>query len=152
MTKALIDKPEFFRPLLVDRVPRKGSHEVMKADAQECAALAKRFALPNLFTLNARLFAAPWRGGGLKVTGTVEADFEQVSVISLELFRAVQKFEVERYFLPAKDLTDGVEEDADPIINGEIDLGAIVAEALGLELDPYPRKPGESFSPPETEI
>ena len=151
MSKAHLEKPEFSRPLLVDRVPRKGSHEVFKADAKECAALAKRFNISNLFALSARMFAAPWRGGGLKVTGTVEADIEQLSVISLEAFRTLSKFEVERYFLQSKDLTDGAEEDADPIINGEIDLGSIVAEALGLELDPYPRKPGESFSSPATE-
>ena len=32
---------------------------------------------------------------------------------------------------------------ADPLL--EVDLGEIVAETLALELDAYPRKPGESF-------
>jgi hypothetical protein len=152
MSKPLKPQTEFSRPLLVDRVPRKGSHEVFEAEASECAALAKRFDLPNIFALAARLHATPWRGGGLKVTGTVEADIEQVSVVSLEAFRKSYKFAVERYFLPGKDLTDGAEEEADPILNGEIDLGAIVAETIGLELDPYPKLPGESFSGPATEL
>ncbi|MFZ3327701.1 MAG: hypothetical protein WA231_18240 [Methylocella sp.] len=33
----------------------------------------------------------------------------------------------------------------DPIINGQIDLGALAAEFLALNLDLYPRKPGVTF-------
>jgi hypothetical protein len=137
--------PEFSRPLLVDRVPRKGSHEHFQADPAECTKLAKRFPIHALHKLSARLFLLPWRGGGIKVTGTVEAEVEQISVVSLEMFATQNKFEIERYFLPANKIDNNIEDDADPITNGEIDLGEIVAETLGLELDPYPRKPGESF-------
>ena len=143
---AKIITPELSRPLLVDRVPRKGSHEHIKADEAECAKLAKRFDIPALHKLSARLLCTPWRGGGIKVTGTVEADFEQRSVVSLELFASSSQFQLERFFLPANKLDENIEDDADPISNGVIDLGEIVAETLGLELDPYPRKPGESFS------
>ena len=68
-----------------------------------------------------------------------------MSVVSLEVFATQNKFEVERYFLPANKINENIEDDADPILNGEIDLGEIVAETLSLELDAYPRKPGESF-------
>src|SRR5258708_30101770 len=95
---------DFSRPLLVDRVPRKGSHEVIKADPSECAMLAQRFDLPNLFALNAHFVVMPWRGGGLKVTGSVDADVEQRSVVSLETFRHAARFTVERYFLAAKNI------------------------------------------------
>lgn len=142
-------KLEFSRPLIVDRVPRKGSHEVFAAEPAECAALAIRFDLPNLYSLKAHLVAMPWRGGGVQVKGKIEADLEQSSVISLENFRSTKKFEVERYFLSPKILVDAVEDDADPIENGEIDLGELVAETLGLELDPYPRKPGEAYDDPD---
>ena len=144
-------KLEFSRPLIVDRVPRKGSHEIFGAEPSECMALAKRFDLPALHALKAHLVATPWRGGGLKVTGGFEADLEQVSVVSLEAFRHVQKFEVERYFLLPKIAIDGIEEDADIIANGEVDLGELVAETLGLELDPYPRKKGEAYEAREPE-
>ena len=146
MSKAKTTKPEFSRPLIVDRVPRKGSHEVFAAEIAECNALAERFDLPAIHSLKAHLIATPWRGGGLRVTGGFEADLEQVSVVSLEAFRKTHKFEVERFFLPPKATIDGVEEDADPIVNGQIDLGELVAETLGLELDPYPRKPDEDFA------
>ena len=142
---------EFSRPLPVDRVPRKGSHEHIKADPQECESLARRFNIPVLHALSARLLAAPWRGGGLKVTGTVEADLDQLSVISLEPFREKLNFGVERHFLPPKDSADAAIDDAEPVIDGIVDLGEVVAEELGLELDPYPRKPGESYINPDEE-
>ena len=44
-----------------------------------------------------------------------------------------------------KIIVDAVEDDAEPIQNGEVDLGEVAAETLGLELDPYPRKDGEAF-------
>jgi uncharacterized metal-binding protein YceD (DUF177 family) len=145
MTPKLKITPEFSRPLLVDRVPRKGSHEVFAAEPAECLALAKRFDLPALHSVKAHLIATPWRGGGIKVTGKVDADLEQVSVVSLEGFRSGISFEVERYFLPEKMIVDAVADDVDPIENGEIDLGEVIAEEMGLVLEPYPRKPGESF-------
>ena len=149
MNRKPVPQVEFSRPLLVDRVPRKGSHEHFKAEPAECAALARRFNLPVIHALAARLHATPWRGRGLKVTGVVDADLEQVSVISLEQFRSSVSFQVERYFLPPKDLGDAVEDDAEPIVGGSVDLGELAAETLGLELEPYPRKPGEHYDTPE---
>ena len=131
---------ELSRPLAVDRVPRKGSHEHIVAEPKECEAIARRFSIPILHSLDARFLTVPWRGGGLKVSGKVVVDLEQVSVVSLEPFRKMETYSVLRYFLHPKHLVDAVEDDADPIIDGEIDLGEIAAETLGLELDPYPRR------------
>jgi hypothetical protein len=39
----------------------------------------------------------------------------------------------------------GPQDPADPIINGQIDLGALASEFLALNLDLYPRKPGVTF-------
>lgn len=137
---------EFSRPIEVDRVPRTGSHEKLRAEAGECEKLARRLAVPRLFALTAALHAAPWRGGGLKVTGSLTAELEQLSVVSLEPFRTTVTFPVERYFLPAAEADADGAEDADPIHNGVVDLGEMVAETLSLELDPYPRRPGEVFA------
>ncbi len=145
MSKIAI-QPELSRPLAVDRVSRKGSHEHIVAEPKECEALARRFGLPVLYSLDARFLAVPWRGGGMKVTGTVVVDVDQVSIISLEPFRKTYSFSVVRYFLHPKHLVDAVLDDADPIIDGIIDLGEIAAETLGLELDAYPRKPDEAFA------
>lgn len=136
---------EFSRPLLVDRVPADGSFEKIAAEPAECEALARRLGVPAVHAVSAGLRAKPWRGGGLKIEGRLLADLDQVSVVSLETFRHQVSFEVLRYFLPFGATPANDEADADPIQQGEVDLGAIVAETLALELDAYPRKPGETF-------
>ena len=136
---------EFSRPLLVDRVPADGSFEKIAAETAECEALARRLGVPAVHAVSAGLRARPWRGGGLKIEGRLLADLDQVSVVSLETFRHQVSFEVLRYFLPPGAAPANEEADADPILQGEVDLGEIVAETLALELDAYPRKPGESF-------
>jgi uncharacterized metal-binding protein YceD (DUF177 family) len=146
MIKKHEPRVEFPRPLLVARVPKLGSHEKLKADAKECERLAKRLGVVVVHEVKAELKVRPWRGGGFKVAGLATIDLEQTSVISLEDFRQSLEFEVERYFLPS--IGDPDEElDIDVIDNGEIDLGEVVAETIALELDPYPRKPGEAFAP-----
>lgn len=137
---------EFSRPLQVDRVPRAGSTEKIAAEPQELQALARRMKVPAIHSLSAELRATPWRGGGLKLEGHITADIEQLSVISLEPFRETVSVPMARYFLPPGAVVENEEEDdADPIDNGWIDLGEAVAETLALDLDPYPRKPGEAF-------
>ena len=137
---------EFSRPLQVDRVPALGSHERIAADEKECAALAIRLGLPTLHSLGGFLKAVPWRGGGLKITGTLKAEVDQVSVISLETFTSTLEHAIERYFLSPRAGTPTPEEDIDIIVHGVVDLGEILAETMALELDPYPRKEGEVFN------
>ena len=139
--------PEFSRPLQVDRVPKAGSTEKITADTAECEMLAKRMKLPAIHALSAEIRATPWRGGGLKLEGHLTADIDQVSVISLEPFRETVSMPISRYFLPPGAAANASEEDdADPIENGFIDLGEVVSETLALDLDPYPRRPGEAFA------
>lgn len=135
-------KLEFSRPLAAARVPAKGSHEKIAATPAECAALAARLCVPAFHTFTANLHVSRWRGGGLKVTGTVTADADWVSVISLELFRSAASYDVERFFLPPGPADD----EADTIVAGFIDVGEIAAETFALEADPYPRRSDEVFA------
>jgi uncharacterized metal-binding protein YceD (DUF177 family) len=138
---------EFSRPLQTDRVPKLGSVEKLKAEPKELAALARRMKIPAIHELSAEIRATPWRGGGMKLEGHLTADLEQVSVVSLEAFRETISVPVLRYFLPHGAAQESTEEDdADPIEGGIIDLGEVVAETLALDLEPYPRKPGEAFA------
>ena len=137
--------PEFSRPLPVDRIPREGCEEHIAAEAHECVALAKRLGIPAVHSVRADLRAEPWRGGGIKLTGTVASDLDQVSVVSLNPFRHRVEYPVTRFFLPEAVAVVEEESEADPIVAGHIDLGEIAAETLALELDPYPRLPDEAF-------
>jgi uncharacterized metal-binding protein YceD (DUF177 family) len=143
--------PEFSRPLDVARVASAGTNEKIAANAVECGRLAARLGIPALHVLEAELLARPWRGGGLKLTGVIVADLEQVSVVSLEPFRHTVSLELERYFLPRPTESEASDDGIDAIAGGHVDLGEVVAETLALELDPYPRKPGEVFSPERAE-
>lgn len=147
MSKAKRPEVEFPRPVEVARIPKLGSHEKLSATPAECAALAKRLMVANIHSLKAELKAKPWRGGGLRVHGEVTIDLDQESVVSLELFRSVVTIPVDRYYLNSTgDADEDSELEIDPIEQGVVDLGELVAESLALELDPYPRKPGEVFT------
>lgn len=142
---------EFSRPLDVTRVPPQGCTEKIAADPRECAALAARFGLPAVHGLSAELKLSRWRGEGLKLKGHLLADIDQICVVSLEAFRSTLEDRFESYFLPAKALAGAddaaIEEgDAEPFENGIIDMGEVVAEAMALALDPYPKKPGVTFA------
>jgi hypothetical protein len=138
---------EFSRPFEIARLPNSGSHEKLEATAAEREALAKRMQVPALHTLTAKLLVKPWRGGGVKVTGDLTADIEHVSVISLEVFIQSYDIPVERYFSPESHAALEEDDDMiDVIEGGSLDLGELLAETLALELDQYPRKPGETFA------
>jgi uncharacterized metal-binding protein YceD (DUF177 family) len=143
--------PEFSCPLDVTRVPSRGSSEKISAEPQECADLARRFGLPALHSLEAELKVSRWRGEGLKIKGRFTADLDQTCVVSLDIFRSLLAGEFESYFLPAGS-SGGAEialiEEGDAVAfdNGIIDMGEVVAEAVALALDPYPKKPGISFA------
>ncbi len=148
-------KPEFSRPLVVDRVPALGVEESIEATPEERAQLARRLDLPAILELKARFDAKPWRRGGLSLKGVVEAEIEQICVVTLEPFRSRIEEEVERYYLgetsgghhPVVLSLESLGEDEPEIVeDGAVDLGEVAAETLGLALDPYPRKPGAEFS------
>jgi hypothetical protein len=81
----------------------------------------------------------------------VEAAISQQSVISLEDFETSQTYQVERYFM--RQLPENDEDaDYDQLIGRTIDMATIVLEAIALDLDPYPRKPGEVFESTEESV
>jgi uncharacterized metal-binding protein YceD (DUF177 family) len=141
--------PEFSRPLDVSRVPPQGSTEQISAEPKERADLARRLGLPALHGLQAELRVSRWRGEGLKIKGHITADLEQTCVVSLDIFRSLLTDDFEGYFLPAGSAAGAAlieEGDAEPFQNGVIDMGEVVAEAVALAIDPYPRKPGVAFA------
>lgn len=146
--------PEFSRKLVVERIPPEGEEETIEATEEERAALARRFDLPVVHRLKGRFDAHPWQGGGLVLTAEIEADIEQVCVVSLEPFPVHVHDQAERYFLAANSpgrhpavlsLESLEEEEPETIQGGMIDIGEIASEMLGLALDPYPRRPGAVF-------
>jgi uncharacterized metal-binding protein YceD (DUF177 family) len=156
----------FSRPLLASNVPPEGLEATLRPNETECAALARDNGLVALKDLEARLRITRRGADGLVVKGAVRAKVRQICVVTLEEFEADVDEPVEVIFAPPADASrrsrtkepedeasfDEFGEDApDPILDGAIDLGAVVAEFLTLGLDLYPRSPGATFVEPAPE-
>ncbi|MTH97770.1 DUF177 domain-containing protein [Roseibium sp. RKSG952] len=135
-------------------------------DAAALARIADAYNLGELKSLNARLTVSPWKKAGARVSGTIRAQLIRQCVVSLEDFEQTLLEEIDRTFEPVsvrsrrpRDLNSDGEieidlETLDPpdvMIDGVIDLGAVICEQLALCLDPFPRKPGVSFQISEQE-
>jgi uncharacterized metal-binding protein YceD (DUF177 family) len=136
--------PEFSRLVSLARVPEAGREEVLRASPAECAALALRFGILGVESLEARLLLRSEPGGGVAVTGTLSAAVVQACVVSLEpVTQAVREPVSLRLLPPGEEPSDDPEApDEIPIEGDAVDLGEAMAEQLALALDPYPRAPG----------
>jgi uncharacterized metal-binding protein YceD (DUF177 family) len=119
--------------------------EVLEATPQECAALAKRFGIEALRHFRAYFMRKPYPGGGLLLTGRINAEAVQLCVVSLEPVTEHLDKPFTLVVLPPEaapsedpDGPDEIESDA----TGHFDLGEALAEELSLCLNPYPRAAG----------
>lgn len=142
--------PEFSRPLTADRLPAAGVQENLTAKPAERAALAKRFDLLDLPALTAQLTVKPQLSGTIAVAGTIHADVVQSCIVTLEPVAAHLDIAVDMMFVPGEEPgvgheasesdMDASESEVDYFANGKIDIGEMVAQYLGVNLDAYPRK------------
>jgi uncharacterized metal-binding protein YceD (DUF177 family) len=147
--------PEFSRTLVVEKIPPSGMEQKLTAKDDERKALADRFGLLELPLLEAQLTVKPAKNkSGITVTGTLRADVVQQCGVTLEPLPSHIEEPVEALFtdidpddvVPASaTLIEAGEDEVDPIINGMIDIGELVAQHLGASLDPFPRKPGLAY-------
>lgn len=147
---------EFSHIVEIDRVGPQGLPVRLEADASALKALARQMKILAVLSLKAELRVAPdpALNGHFRVTGRLDAEVEQSCIASLEPVRQRVSEAFDRLFAPAGSLKavdlaedeaewldPDAEDPADPIEDGRIDVGAVVAEELALGLDPYPRKP-----------
>lgn len=146
--------PEFSRPFGVERVGHGGKTVNLTAEEAECRALAGRFGILAVDSLTARLTVRAV-GPLFLVEGRLSARVVQSCVVTLEPVAAAIEEAFQVTFganTPVDDQEVVIDLDAedppDPIIDGHIDLGEVVAEHLALALDPFPRAPGAQFVAP----
>jgi hypothetical protein len=131
------------------------------ADEAARRVIAKALDLVSLDALEADLELSGWFDG-LRIDGRWKADIVQTCGVTLEDFptalsgeftvRAVP--EGSRHAAPPEleiEVDIDAEEPPDVLESDQIDIGAYVVEHLSLEVDPFPRKPGVVFEPPEPE-
>lgn len=150
----MTEKLPLSRPVLVASLPDTGTTVKFAPDADVRAALAETFGIPGIPKLTAQVTLVPRSKGRVLVTGHVDAVVTQTCVVTLEDFDGPVSEDIEVEFAPPEQLPEirpGAEIDVteldlpDPLIDGTVDAGAVVAEFLALGLDPYPRKPGVAF-------
>lgn len=157
-------RPEFSRRVAAASIPETPMSIDMAASEPERRALAKRFGLVSLGRLSgrARLARAPARDGSgpaIRVEFGFEAEAIQLCVATLEPTPAQHaETGLIAEFAAADDperadadiAFDGVDP-PEPLRGGAVDLGELLAQHLGLALDPYPRAPGAEFAAPPPE-
>lgn len=154
--------PEFSRPVpIVDIRDDDETVVVVTASEADRRALARRFDLVELRWLEARI-ALRRNGSTVRVRTHISAQVVQNCVITLEPVISEVGESAEIAFAPSASVLrarreelviDPEDEDPpEPVIGDTIDVGEVVAEQLGLGLDPYPRKPGAAFEPPSEKL
>jgi hypothetical protein len=152
-----IGAPPWQVPVALEDIPESGRSFVLAADAEVRVAIAQMSGLRDLPRLQADFEVTRHGSGGLHVIGRVSATVGQNCVVTLEPLENAIDEEVDLLFMPELDTrpetTDGggkaSSDKPEPLVGGAIDLGAIATEFFILGLDPYPRKPGAVFEPPQ---
>jgi uncharacterized metal-binding protein YceD (DUF177 family) len=139
-------------PVAVEDIPESGLHLEIDAPEAARAGLVAVAGLRNLPRLSA-VFDLARRGAGVRVTGQVSAHVGQTCVVTLEPVESDVEEPIDLVFAPSSaDSVDASgEELPEPLIGGQLDLGAIATEFLLLGIDPYPRKAGAQFMPPKAD-
>jgi hypothetical protein len=153
-------------PVALEDIAETGQHFDLVADQDVRAAIAKVAGLRDLPRLEASFDVTRRGAAGLYVTGHVSATAGQNCVVTLEPLANEIDEDVALEFAPPRPVQPKVSDgeateetkkpssaetwsEPEPLIGGVVDLGALATEFLILGLDPYPRKPGAVFQPPE---
>lgn len=147
--------PEFTRPVAIESLDDGGAALTVEADAEERTRLAERFGLVGITSLAGTVRVTAEPGGELfRLEGAFTADVTQTCVVTLEALPTRLEDSFVRLYSTAADADEPVDEHLgldtqdppDPVEGGHIDVGEAIAEQLALSLDPFPRKPGISFT------
>ncbi|MCI0600255.1 MAG: DUF177 domain-containing protein [Beijerinckiaceae bacterium] len=139
----------FSRMLGAETVPDCGLDIEICASEAERASLAAQCSLASVQSLEANFHVTKQGRGRITVSGGLKARVTQLCVVSLEPFETGIEAGIGVDFAPSGSLAPAASstqgDPPDPIVNGQIDLGALAAEFLMLNLELYPRKPGAVF-------
>ncbi len=131
--------------LFLGEIGVNGWQDSFVATPAECAKIAGRFDIPQVKSLSAKV-SADWDGDLIRVTGRIQADMRRQCVISLEMFEEKMEEDFEALFAEEVHVSKNGEmiDDVEPVTRGRLDIFAIVAEQVGLLLNPFPKKPDVS--------
>jgi hypothetical protein len=135
---------------------------LIAADEAARTRLAAHLGLDRLDRLESELKISPWLDGAV-VEGAWSALIEQVCSVTLDPFASGLEGSFKVRVLPRSSQSAPREQDReiavdldtedppDLIDEDRLDAAGYVVEHLALEIDPFPRRPGVEFEPPEEE-
>ena len=142
------DTPEFSRPFDIRGITAEPVF--LEANAEECAALAKRFGLVAVNALSATLDVAA-DGEDISAKGTMNADVVQSCAVSGDDLPVTIAEDITLRFVPATTLEASEEDEEIELAEDELDtigyegtsfdLGEAVAQSLALAIDPFATGP-----------
>lgn len=116
----------------------------LRANEAQNTDLADRFGLIAVHQLTAQLKIDRFGGGKrYRVAGEVSGEVEQMCAISLKPVRQNLTIKFEEFFAKKHDIKevdieiDVEHEDPEPIVDGTIEVGELVAQVFSLSIDPY---------------
>ena len=146
-------------PVRLDEIPETGLHLEIEADAAVRTAIAGAAGVNEVPQLTAAFDVVRHGRDGLHVVGTVSARVRQTCVVTLDPVENEIAEGIDLVFVPPSalgpvvhevNLGEDAVEPPETLIDGVVDLGAVATEFLMVGIDPYPRKPGVVFEPPQT--
>lgn len=157
----MADGTPWSEPFRLAELRREPVARRLAADAEARKRIARDLGLDRLDALQADLEISPWRDG-VQVAGRWTAAYEQTCGVTLEPLPSKIERAFELRFAPADEgkvpreieelvLDPEAEDPPDPLESDRLDLAKLLVEQLALEIDPFPRKPGAVFTPPEEE-
>ncbi len=124
-----------------------------EADSHERDTLRRYSEIEDVKSFKAQLKVVPLAAGKVRVTGTLQADATQASVVDLSAVPAAIEEDFSVEFWPQELIEETGEaavsfenEAPEPIVGGRILIGEILCELFSVSLDPYPRNAGDAFS------
>ena len=148
------EPPVLTEPVRLNQIGEKRSFS-LKPDAEMRRAISRWLGILELPAFEAEVQLVPARAGW-RLSGKLSGQAVQACGLTLEPVEESidERFELDLVEAPEGEETSEVEitldENApDLVTDGRIDVSRHVLEHLSLALDPFPRKPGAVFEPPE---
>jgi uncharacterized metal-binding protein YceD (DUF177 family) len=148
---------EFCHVVAIAAIRPAGLTINLAATDQERAALAARFDLQSIDSLEAAAHLAVVDDhGSVRLRASIAANVIQTCVVTLDPVPAHLQTRFEILFSPVDmdevdvQVTLDGGEDPEPLDGDTIDVGEVVAQQFGINLDPYPRRPDVVFSSENT--
>lgn len=152
--------PLFSELVNVRKLPKRGSRFSFTAEGDVCKSIASAYDLVSIEEFKAKAVATPWKGSGVKIEGTIEAQITQPCARTAEPLEVEVNESFEATFVPQgsklsvqKSNADGelvldpMGDDVPEIFVGDtIELSTVWLEFFALGLDFYATGDGAQLS------